>query len=222
MRKNTKTIKIVINDTDKAIVHLLDAAKVKRVILREDKGVCDSSIYAELGSMADYETVTAPSEHKVTLGDLLRESVIGYGRTPMPFGSPETSTVDTLYAVVCPTDENRPYVDFGILTNGQMYVGGGHLITLRLAKSLHANNAKISKDFFDTYDKFTEFVMNIVKERDLRPAIEETCGTEKDEFFNDDFHEKTYVQLRKPKGQPISKDNVIIIASEPWNNAVKI
>ena len=135
--------------------------------------------------------------------------------------NPRTSA-DVLYAVVVPTANERPDVHFGILHNGELYEGGENLIRFPLTKSIHTHQEELRNDLYDTYDSFSKFILNIVKEQNLRPAIEEKYGTENDEFYSDDFYEQSYVQIRKPKGKPISKENIIIAVSEPWSNMVKI
>lgn len=217
-----------LSEKDIWAIRILNRENVKGITLIKNGNTnCDGNIYADLGDLSDYETVFTPDGESVSAAEILRKEVIGYAgkystKTIKTLNKPRTTANDILYAVVCPTENERPDIHFGIYHNEKLYEGGGKLIRKPLIKSIHTHQKELNNTLYDTYDSFSKFILNIVKERNLRPAVEEEYGTENDEFYNDDFYKQSYVQLRKPKGKSISTDNIIITVSEPWNDMVKI
>ena len=230
MKKTTQKTEVKFTpliEKDVWMIRLLNHDNVKGISLIKNVGtVCDGKIYVDLGDLSDYEAVATSDGNTISAAEILKKEVIGrqskyHIKTTKKWDNPRTSA-DVLYAVVVPTANERPDVHFGILHNGELYEGGENLIRFPLTKSIHTHQEELRNDLYDTYDSFSKFILNIVKEQNLRPAIEEKYGTENDEFYSDDFYEQSYVQIRKPKGKPISKENIIIAVSEPWSNMVKI
>lgn len=217
-----------LTEKDVWAVRLLDPQNIRGVyLIKTQENACDKSIYVDMGDLSDYETVITPDGDKINAAEIFKEKLIGRvnrhsAKTAEKLEYQKTSLNDALYAVVSPTQNERPLIRFGILHNGNLYEGGEKLVSIPLVKSIHTHQTELNRSLYDTYDSFANAVLNIVKERNIRTAIEEKFGTHNDEFYDDDFFKSSYVQIRKPKNEAIKAENVIIIASDPWNSTVNI
>lgn len=221
-----------LTEKDVWAVRLLDPQKIRSVyLIKTQENACDKSIYVDMGDLSDYETVVTPDGDKINAAGILKEKLIGKAnrhstRTAENLADQKTGQKtgqnDTLYAVVSPDQNERPHIWFGISHNGIIYEGGEKLLGAPLAKSIHTRQTELNRSLYDTYDSFANAVLNVVKERNIRTAVEEKFGTHNDEFYDDDFFRSSYVQIRKPKNETVKAENIIIIASDPWNTTVKI
>lgn len=225
----TSEIKIPpLTEKDVWAVRLLDPQNIRSVyLIKTQENACDKNIYVDMGDLSDYETVITPDGDKINAAEIFKEKLIGRvnrhsTRTAEKLADQKTGLNDTLYAVVSPSQNERPHIHFGILRGGKIYEGGEKLLGTPLVKSIHTHQTDLNRSLYDTYDSFANAVLNIVKERNIRTAIEEKFGTHNDEFYDDDFFKSSYVQIRKPKNEAVKAENIIIIASDPWNTTVKI
>lgn len=218
----------LLSENDVWSIRLLDPKKIRNVyLIKTQENACSESIYVDIGNLSDYETIITPDGDKINAAEIFKEKLIGRAnrystRTAEKLTNQKAGSNDALYAVVSPDQNERPHIWFGILHNGNVYEGGEKLISTPLVRSIHTHQTELNRSLYDTYDSFANVVLNIVKKRNLRTAIEEKFGTNNDEFYNDDFFRSSYVQIRKPKNETIGIENAIIIASDPWNNTVKI